>query len=119
MKTGAVLIIFTLSLSSAKAQNCTALDEGNIFQKALAQALKDIDTIKPGMTRSDLARLFKPPGGLTFFNRSKTTLVYRGSDHIRVDIVFVIEEAKAHTAESPRDVIKSISRPYLAWPVYD
>jgi len=119
MKAVALGIAVALFIPLANAQNCTPEAENALFAKEMAQALKDIGTIKPGMTRADLAKLFQLPGGIVAFNRAKTTLVYRRSNYIRVDIQFAIGEGEARTPESPNDVIKSISAPYLAWPVYD
>jgi len=80
----------------------------------IAGALNRMQTIKVGMTRSDLVKLFTTEGGLsTTFQR---TYVYREYPYIKVDVKFA---ASSRDGERPTDKIVEVSRPYLAWLVMD
>lgn len=64
-----------------------------------------IDTIKPGMTRSDLLRVFTTEGGLS--TRTRRTYVLKQCPTIKVDVEFSISGNEAE------DKITEVSRPYL------
>jgi hypothetical protein len=90
----------------------------------VAQSLKEIKTIKVGMTRADLLKVFTTEGGLsTGLNR---TYVFRGCHLIKVDVEFDPVgrsardlEGRVTLVEADEDVIKRISKPYLDWSVVD
>jgi hypothetical protein len=71
-------------------------------------------TIKVGMTRSDLMKVFTTEGGLSA--TSQRTYVYRQCPYIKVDVKFA---ASSRNEELPTDRIVEISRPYLDWSVAD
>jgi len=70
-----------------------------------------IATIKPGMTRSDLLRVFTTEGGWS--TRTHRTYVLKQCPTIKVDVDFSISENEAE------DKITQISKPYLDYSVYD
>jgi hypothetical protein len=70
-----------------------------------------ITTIKPGMTRSDLLRVFTTEGSLS--TRTHRTYVLRQCPIIKVDVGFSIAGNEAN------DKITQISRPYLDYGHYD
>lgn len=76
--------------------------------------LNSMQTIKVGMTRSDLVKLFTTEGGLS--TTSRRTYVYRQCPYIKVDVKFA---ASSREGELPSDKIVEVSRPYLAWSVMD
>jgi len=80
----------------------------------IADALKTMQTIKVGMTRSDLAKGFTTEGGIS--TTSQQTYVYRECPYIKVDVKFA---ASSRDRELPTDRILEVSRPYLAWSVAD
>ena len=80
----------------------------------IAGALNAMQTIKVGMTRSDLVKLFTTEGGLS--TTSRRTYVYRQCPYIKVDVKFA---ASSRDGELPTDKIVEVSRPYLAWSVMD
>ena len=80
----------------------------------IADALKAMQTIKVGMTRSDLMKVFTTEGGLS--TTSQRTYVYRQCRYIKVDVKFA---ASSRDEELPTDKILEVSRPYLAWSVMD
>lgn len=68
-------------------------------------------TIKPGMTRSDLLRVFTREGGIS--TRTHQTFVLKQCPTIKVDVEFSISGNEAG------DKITQISKPYLGYGVYD
>lgn len=80
----------------------------------IAGALNTIQTIKVGMSRSDLMKVFTTEGGLS--TTSQRTYVYRQCPYIKVDVKFA---ASSRDQELSTDKIVAISRPYLAWSVMD
>lgn len=79
----------------------------------LEQALTSIEQVKPGVTRRELELVFRPQAGLA--RREGQTYVYRGSRYIKVDVELEI----APDAGLESDIVKAISRPYLARPVHN
>jgi len=77
--------------------------------------LRLVSTLKSGMTRKDLSKLFTEEGGLSI--RTQRTYVYRQCPHIKVDVTFA--PASAGINEMPEDVIVKISRPYLQYTISD
>lgn len=80
----------------------------------IAGALKTMQTIRVGMTRSDLAKVYTTEGGLS--TTSRQTYVYRQCPYIKVDVKFA---TSSRDRELPADKIVELSRPYLAWSVSD
>ena len=70
-----------------------------------------IATIKRGMTRSDLLRVFTTEGGLS--TRTHRTYVLKQCRIIKVDVEFSISENEAE------DKITQISKPYLDYGISD
>ena len=80
----------------------------------IADAINAIETVKVGMTRSDLMKVLTTEGGLS--TTSQRTYVYRRCPYIKVDVKFA---ASSRDKELPADNIVEVSRPYLAWSVMD
>ena len=84
----------------------------------LARSLREMETIKPGMTRADLLKVFQEEGGLS--TRSQRTYVFRGSPYLKVDVTFeAVGAPQDKLTQSPKDRITTISKPYLAWSISD
>jgi hypothetical protein len=82
----------------------------------IASVLKQCQTIKPGMTRAELSKVFSTEGGLsTVTHRS---YVYRDCPYVKVDVDFAPSVAK-QDVERPTDVVTRISKPYLGWSIAD
>ena|ERR1043165_696262 len=115
--------LFGLSLTAAPllAQSPQRQQEQT---KWIADSLIEMKTIKVGMTRADLLKVFTTEGGLsTGLNR---TYVYRKCPLIKVDVEFQpvgrpARDAKGRVTltEADGDVIEKISRPYLDFSVLD
>jgi len=80
----------------------------------IAVTLRAMQTIKVGMTRSDLMKMFTTESGLS--TTSQRRYVYRQCPYIKVDVKFA---ASSRDEELPTDKIIGVSRPYLAWSVGD
>jgi hypothetical protein len=90
----------------------------------VTNALEKMESIKPGMTREDLLRVFTTEGGLsTGLHR---TFVSRDCPYFKVDVEFKAvgrpnrdNEGRVTRDEDRRDIIVKLSRPYLQFSVVD
>jgi hypothetical protein len=86
--------------------------------KWIAKVLDQIATIRPGMTRRDLLKVFTTEGGLA--TRLDQTYAYSECPYIKVNVRFkAANNERDSLQEEPNDIIESISQPYLAWSVAD
>lgn len=86
--------------------------------KWVAKVLRRIGNIQPGMTREELSKVFTTEGGLS--SRLQRTYVLAECPYIKVDVRFKAANDEGNwEKEEPRDVIESISRPYMAWSTKD
>jgi hypothetical protein len=85
------------------------------------QVMRSIATIKPGMTRKDLVRVFKQEGGLS--TRTRKKYVYKHCPYIKVDVEFSpasdMDANQDAATEKPEDRIVRISRPYFEYSITD
>lgn len=90
----------------------------------IAKSLTKMQTVRVGMTRADVLKVFTTEGGL--YTSTARTYVYRECPYIKVDITFshVTRSQRAKDGhriqvKSPLDKIQTISKPYLEWTVGD
>ena len=84
----------------------------------IANSLKQIQTVKIGMSRKDLLKLFKVEGGISA--RTSRRYVYRECPYIKVDVEFEPVDAKQDKrSEYLSDRIIKISKPFLEWSITD
>ena len=84
----------------------------------IAKSLKEIESVKVGMTRVDLLRVFKEEGGIS--TRTWRRYVYRDCPYIKVDVEFEpVGEPENKVSQSPGDTIIKISKPFLEWSIMD
>jgi len=90
----------------------------------VAQVLIQIQTIKPGMTRTDLLKVFTTEGGLS--TGLRRTFVSRDCPYFKVDVEFEAVGRPSRDAggritlfERSRDIIVQISKPYLQFSIAD
>ena len=90
----------------------------------VVQALKRMQTIKPGMNRKILLKVFTTEGGLS--TRLERTFVSRDCPYFKVDVEFQAvgrpnrdENGRVTLVEDDRDIILKISRPYLQFNIVD
>ena len=82
----------------------------------IANVLKECQTIKSGMTRAELSRVFDNEGGLSTVTHR--IYVYRDCPYIKVEVEFAPSVPK-QDIEKPSDIVAKISKPYLDWSVAD
>jgi hypothetical protein len=90
----------------------------------VAEVLKRMQTIKVGMSREVLLKVFTIEGGLS--TGLQRTFVSRDCQYFKVDIQFKAvgrpdrdNQGRVTLTEDSRDLIVEISRPYLAFSVMD
>jgi hypothetical protein len=85
------------------------------FTRQISQCLTEIQAIKPGDTRARLLRVFQTEGGLS--SRWQRRYVWKACPYVKVDVTF--RAADDQPKESGDDVVTSISKPFLEWPIMD
>jgi hypothetical protein len=85
--------------------------------KWVADSLKEMQTIKPGMTRAQLLQIFTTEGGVS--SRTQHHYVYRKCGLMKVEVTFSPVGSPQRLDEDPRDKIKTISKPYLEFYIAD
>jgi hypothetical protein len=90
----------------------------------LTHVLEKMDSIKPGMTRGDLLKVFRTEGGLS--TGLRRTFVSRDCPYCKVVVEFkpVARADSDHpvfmmSPEDSRDIIVKVSNPYLQFAVAD
>jgi hypothetical protein len=90
----------------------------------VAEALKRIHTIQPGMTREDLLEVFTTEGGLS--TGLQRTFVSQDCPYFKIDVQFDAvgrpnrdSSGRVTLEEGNQDIIVRISRPYLQFTVSD
>ena len=84
----------------------------------IQRSLREIETVKVGMTRADLLKVFTEEGGIS--TRTWRRYVYRNCPNIKVDVEFeAIDDAENKVVQSPKDRIVKISKPFLEWSIAD
>ena len=90
----------------------------------VGEALKRMQTIKPGMTRKELLTVFTTEGGLS--TPLRRTFVSRDCPYFKVDVEFEAvgrpgrnSEGRVTLVEGDMDRIVTISRPYLQISILD
>jgi hypothetical protein len=82
----------------------------------VADALKRMQAVQPGMTRATLLAVFTTEGGVS--SRLHRTFVSRDCPYFKVDVEFQVSSVPGRD-EDARDVIVKISRPYLQFKIAD
>jgi hypothetical protein len=90
----------------------------------VAEVLRRIETIKPGMTREDLLKVFTTEGGLS--TGLQRTFVSRDCPYFKIDVQFKAVgrpsrdgNGRVTLEEGSQDLIVQISRPYLQFGISD
>ena len=84
------------------------------------EALKRMETIKPGMTRNELLVVFTTEGGIS--TPLHRTFVSRDCPYFKVDVEFEAVPPQGQggrLVEGSQDRIAKISRPYLQFTIFD
>ena len=90
----------------------------------VAEVLKRMETIHPGMTRETLLTVFRTEGGLS--TGLQRTYVSQDCPYFKVNVEFQAvgrpdrdEDGRVTLAEGKEDIILKISTPYLQFSVVD
>ena len=110
---GLVTLIYGNAISTSR-HSC-GTDEHTEW---VAKSLTEIESVKVGMTRAELMRVFKEEGGIS--TRTWRRYVYRDCAYIKVDVEFEpVGEPENKVTQSPGDRIIQISRPFLERSIMD
>lgn len=117
MKTLSCLLLIIVALGLVVVPTRAGTDNDEVLTKKLTEVYFDCRKIQPGMTRAELAKLFKEdtggvawPASVPFPYQPHQTFDYRSSGLIMVDVDFAPSEFKE---ARPTDIITKISRPYI------
>ena len=84
----------------------------------VAKSLKEIESVKVGMTRADLLRVLREEGGIS--TRTWRRYAYRECPYFKVEAEFEpVGEPGDKLSQNPKDKIIKISRPFLEWSIAD
>ena len=112
--------------AQAKTESPTLSDRQKQAERTkwVSDSLMEMRTIKVGMTRAQLLKVFTHEGGI--YTALQQTFVYRGCPYFKVDVKFTPvgrperdRDGRMTSVQDPRDVIKEISRPYLEFSIVD
>ncbi|MGD0770574.1 MAG: hypothetical protein ABSB42_20505 [Tepidisphaeraceae bacterium] len=102
--------------SSAPSCGCTDIDKD--LTRHVAAILAECRSVKPGMTRAELLKVFTIEGGLS--TAAHRTFVYRRCPNIKIDVDFALSSPNQKLLEErPTDSISNLSKPYLQWSIID
>ncbi len=111
------IIVVGGSASFRPAQSASAEPCAQNHEAWLTQVLGKMETIKPGMTRFDLLKVFRTEGGLP--RGLRQTFVSQDCPYFKIDVEFepVAGPDSGGVRFSPssdnRDVIVKVSKPYV------
>src|SRR6185369_14209709 len=119
MKTATLFIaVVLISLSGFISLPSSASSQMETHEEWIAKSLREIEAVKVGMTRADLAKVFSTEGGLS--TRTQQRFVYRECPYIKVDVEFeAVGQPGNRTIRNPDDKITKISKPFLEWTIID
>ena len=119
MKTLISLLVFGLVTLVSAAAILPSSESGWTDEHTawVAKSLKEIESVKVGMTRADLLIVFKEEGGIS--TRTWRRYVYHECRYIKVDVEFEPVGEPEKPSQSPRDKIVKISKPFLEWSIMD
>jgi hypothetical protein len=126
-----LLVFVTLSIVAISASSFARLTHSasqepctQDHQVWVADTLVKMETIKPGMTREQLLKVFTTEGGISTGLRRK--FVSRDCPYFKVDVTFEAVGRPSHDndgrvtlMEDSRDIIATISQPYLQFSIAD
>ena len=120
------LSIVAISASSSARLTRSASQEpcAQDHQAGVTDTLEKMQTIKPGMMRGQLLKVFTTEGGTS--TGLQRTFVSRDCPYFKVDVTFEAvgrpshdDDGRVTLAEDSRDIIAKVSRPYLQFSIVD
>ena len=111
MKIG-ILLIAGLLVVGARAYPQAQVTDDQAHQQWLEERYKEATSIKPGMNRADLLKLFEEDGGLQSIPASRYML--KSCRLIQIEVKFDAKYGVDYTPRPDKDLkITDVSRPYL------
>lgn len=98
----------------SQTQNSATVQEHMVW---LGEQIKQLKSIKAGMTRADVRKILGTEGGLS--TRTQRTYVTKECLYCKVQITFQPVGAAEEGLESGRDVVAKVSEPFLEFAVMD
>jgi hypothetical protein len=111
-----VLLAFLACLALGQTPSANTSPYDSEHTRWIIASLKEMQTVKVGMNRGELLKVFTTEGGLS--TRQQRRYVYRDCPYIKVDVEFAsIEDGQQ--VERPEDRIIKISKPFLEFGIND
>jgi hypothetical protein len=114
MKTFVTFFTATLILCSFPTPSFADRSVDKNLTQQISGILKECESVKPGMTRAELLKVFTTEGGMS--TQIWRTFVHSRCPYIKVDVEFAPTKSGQ---EQTTDIITKISKPYLAWTIID
>lgn len=118
---GSALSFVPMIPSQEATSSCSSADHVEWAAETLGEML----TMKPGLTRADVLKLFTTEGGLVS-SGLKRTYVSRKCPYFKIDVEFRPVNSTADSKQwpesldgNPTDVVSKVSRPYLEFSIAD
>src|SRR5579871_5534755 len=109
MKIAAFLTFIAASILGALcAQTVRKSDLSAEHVQWVADSLKQMESVKPGMTRADLLRTFTTEGGIS--TRTQRTYVSQRCPYFKVDVEFEAVGPAEHDSEGRDTFVSSLDR---------
>lgn len=99
-----------LDAPQANAMESTSAQQQE-HQEWVRLSFDEMQTVKPGMTRGDLEKVFVGEGG--FHQSDSQTYLYRGCLYFKVTVNFQLAGSALEYPSNPKDKIVSITQPYI------
>jgi len=121
-KIGSVVLLLLAASMVLVQESATPAPRGSAIAEEhtrwIDSVLRSILTIKPGVTRKDLLKVFTVEGGM--YQRNHRKYVYKECPYIKVDVEFTpVGNEDKQVSEMPEDKVTAISRPYLEYGITD
>jgi hypothetical protein len=120
-------LLTSAGLAAVPAVAATAQVKGTLSSEHLAwvsDVLKQMQSVKPGMTRERLLSVFTTEGGLS--TELQRTYVSKECPYFKVSVEFQAvgrpnrdQSGRVTLDDDSRDIIKMISQPYLEFSIMD
>jgi len=114
-----LVVVLALFSTAPRALSADSPSKSTECCSTVQMAIEAVAKIHRGMTRSEVEKSFVVDGGL--FSRQQTRYSFRLCPLIKTDISFDLDPEKrgSFVTGSPNDVVSSVSKPYLEYPVKD